>query len=145
MYMTFNEVLRARVHRILKSLDRFQSLSGQSNFNHYAKEPAISEGEEVLGIYRPNAGDVDNAVIVTTLGLHVYSDEWICLEYSKMISAHVSLEDSVDKTSASILIIELETGKAIPISIAGGQGNLRDVWSFLRFLQRVIVDYHKRQ
>ncbi|HML21500.1 MAG TPA: hypothetical protein PKD09_07635 [Aggregatilinea sp.] len=141
--MTFDEILKARVHRILEPLERYENAPDVTLIQKLKNELVVSEGEEILGVYRSGAGGAEHMIAVTMSGLHVYHGNWIHLEYSEMTSAKVPLEDT-DKANASTILVNLKSGDVVSIPIVGGQGKLRDVWPFLRFIQRVIGDYHAR-
>jgi len=142
--MTFEEILKAREHRILKGLDQYQSFSENPDLHFHLEGIVFATGEKPLGIYRNSVDNNQNSVVITTRGLYVFLTGWRFLEYEELASAHVPLEEGKGKTTADTLILRLRSGEKINISITGGKGQTRDVWSFDRFMIRIIEDYRKR-
>jgi len=144
MRLTFDEILRAREHRILKHLDRYHSLSQGAEFELPAAV-VLSEDETVLGVYDNLEDETQAPIFVTTVGLWVFSSEWRQVRYADMDSARVKLGGEKVKTNADTLLIGLTTGETIEVLVTGGDGKLRDVWEVDRFMLRVIGGNKRRQ
>ena len=144
MKMTFDEILRAREHRILRHIQRYQPFSGQSDRDLLTPVPML-EGERILGIYSNRESVVQLPIMVTSAGLRTLGPQSEFIPYASMSSAKVRLGGETTKTNADTLVIHLRTGEDIELLVTGGHGQLRDIWGFDRFLLRVIGDYKNRQ
>ncbi len=140
--MNIGQVIRSRVHRILNEMDNYiQSY----NVEALKKDGVILEGKgDFLGLYENHKGNLRENVVVTTLGLYVFNQEWKFVQYEDIASVNVPLNEEKDKSAADQLLLHLSNGSQVEIPIKGGQGRMRDVWEFSRFLHRVIKDTQNR-
>jgi hypothetical protein len=124
--------VRSRVHRTLEHL---------SNYREIALDDAklldgipLEEGEECYGFYE-NPPDPDSEIIaVTNLGLHLKNKGvWLFWAYAEM----ESVGPAPRKEDAEALAIKLRRGGNVLIPVRGRQGRFRDVFEFIRFLDRV--------
>jgi hypothetical protein len=145
--MTFEEILRSRVHRILKRMSKYQTAT--DSYSQLRREGyAFREGEEILGVYENSDAITDN-IIVTTFGLLIFSNgDWKRIDYADMRKANAPTDHHTDKSvakrTAENIELQLRSGEVVEFIVTGGTDRTRDVWSFLRFMDRVIGDYKSR-
>jgi hypothetical protein len=127
--------VKSRAHRCLKLVDRF-SWDEQDLFRWSAELP-LGQHEEVIGAYRNPGGELP-VVVVTSCRLFLSSSsELASVEFVDIES--VELVES-DKDSAANLLLRLRTGDGVVVPFAGRDGKLRDVYSFMHFLDRLPTD-----
>jgi len=142
--MNFDEILRSRIHRILKGLSRYSSLANESVIPQDFGEHLLAQDEKVLGIYENSLEDITSNIFITTVGLYIFSNGWKRLEYGNIASAYVPLGENFDKTLANTLVIRLRSGGDISFRILGEKGKTREIWDLLRFVDRIREDFWKR-
>jgi hypothetical protein len=141
MNFSFKELLYSRVHRILKPIDGVKLGSAPDCvelFNFYAD--VIKGEEEIIAVY-DNQQDARSNLILTTEGLHFYSEQWTYIDYADMESVHVAVDadDALSKTKADTVILSARDIR-FRIQVLGGEGQFRDVYEISRFLSRVSSD-----
>src|SRR5437868_5943809 len=135
--------VKSRVVRILKPLRRYRDQSPDSLMTSIAAtRVGLQEGEICLGVYENNPGCLEDSIIVTNLGLHIYrSGESLFIDYGQI----ESIEAPSVKETADRLKIRLSNGAMKDLPIQGGQGRFRDAFEFLRFLDRVKDDIRRQR
>jgi hypothetical protein len=128
----------SRARRILKHLNSYREVSESSlNLPSGLREVPLREGETILGIYANSLSMLEESIVVTNLGLHVYRHtQWESIDYSQIRS----IETPPDKYETTQLMIQLQSDRVTNIPIRGGEGRFRDAFEFLRFLDRVTHD-----
>jgi hypothetical protein len=91
----------------------------------------LPDGEELLGVYDNPEGP---AVYVTNRSVRWMGEH--AVEYSRITESNVP----GDKTEANRLVVTLTDGTSETVPVAGGEGRLRDVWEFKRYMDRVVED-----
>lgn len=142
--MQRDELIRSRVHRVLRKVERFSPLSVEGSTN-FAREYEIklNPGEELLGLYQNSLTDLRQNVVITNKGIHVFADQWTFVAYEAMNSVTVLIPNDGDKRAAEELVFSLKSEMQIVVPIRGGDDQFRDIWQVDRFFLRVIADFNK--
>ena len=140
----FSDMVVSRAHRILYSLE---------SFNPSSENPppvAISDDETFIGSLR-GARTGYQQLLVTDLAVYgVAQDSTVRIPYARIIGAALKGPEVVDsspstfKSDADVLAITLTTGQKVNLPVSGNKGRFRDIFEFLRFINRVVSDYEKR-
>ena len=143
--MSFEEILRSRVHRILKKVSRYQPVSDRYESQLKLEKYLLREGEEIIGAYE-NSDDIRKNIIITTIGILIFSGNgWKSIDYDHILRTNIQLDSNNDKRTAEKINFQLQSGAEVGILISGGDDRTRDAWSFLHFMMRVIRDYQSRK
>lgn len=134
--MLIEELIQSRAHRILTKLSQYRPVTTIDGIEFQA-------GEIPIGIYENYADSLHEAIVVPTLGIHVYLEEWLFIPYKQMKSAKVLMDLPADKRHADAITIHLQNGDVVTVPVRGGDERTHEVWEFLRYLQRVIRDVTK--
>lgn len=127
--MTKKEFIKSKVHRVFKNIERFKTASPS-----LVMKLSLEKDEEVLGIYENYLGIEFESIVITTLGLYLLGEKSVLsIKYSEI--AGISSPQTKDDNK---LLITLKNGNIATLQILGGNGQFRDIFSFLRFLNRVI-------
>jgi len=130
--------VESRVHRTLRKIDRFKPVSRWDSLHQLAgvRSP-LSHEEKLLGAYENVPGQIDRLILVTNEGFHLLeSAKWRTIKFSDMTGTEWPLGP---KNEANTLIIKKKTDtESLPI--LGGSELGRDLFVFMRFLDRVITD-----
>ena len=94
-------------------------------------------GEVCVGVYENSLGDLSDCVFITNKGLHLLVNE-----SEKFISYAdiVNVQSPTSKTEDTSICLTLTRGEKSLVEIRNGNGRFKDVFEFLRFLDRVIED-----
>jgi hypothetical protein len=118
-------------------MKNFVALSAQDEAEWLSSLPALGNDEELVGAYQNHIGLADSAVVITTRRLLVeHRGSWRSINYSNISDIVLPRE----KGSADRLLVREISGKQTEVPVSGGQGHLRDVFEFSRFLDRVRAD-----
>lgn len=131
--------VRSRAIRTLRDVARFHFAPDESGIlARYAAVPEASGSKgETIGIYVNPVGTDPEAILVTDKGLVlVSSGVATSFPYSEIQSVHGPAEKQRDLDIRATLV----SGRVVSLRIAGADGQFRDVYSFLRFLDRVLED-----
>lgn len=130
--------VKSRAHRILKPLVNYHDMTAKAiSPPFWIQDVIFQRGEDCVGIYENHPGRKEEAIVITTLGLHIFrNEEWQYISYDQI----ESVKTPTDKRVADQLEIQLHDNNVASVPIKGGQNNLRDAFSFLRFLDRVVRD-----
>lgn len=129
--------VQSRAHRILKDLSNYRDLSNITKEGVWG-DLGLQEGEGIIGIYENVPDSLENAIIVTKFGLHIQrAGRWKFINYDEIENSFIP---SGNKHKADRISITLVGGKEVFILIEGGNDKFRDVFEFLRFLDRVSKD-----
>lgn len=133
--MNVKQRIRSRAHRVLENLSNYRGISDSSE-PHLLSQASFSPKEDILGIYENSPGAWQEAIIISDEGLRIFLNAgWHFIPYADMCA--VDVPEAKDKQTVDLLLIRLVSGSTIELPVRGGRGKLRDVWEFLRFLQRV--------
>jgi hypothetical protein len=144
--MELRELIKSRAHRNLKRLPRYYDLHGdkRDKWKTPLDELSLVENEQLIGVYENSADEFNHNIVVSTDGMRIFQqNSWIFIPYSQIRQSKVYLTNIEHKTSADTIEISLVSGEKLSITIKGGEGNLRDVWSFERYICHVVNDSHK--
>lgn len=128
----------SRLHRTMKGVKNFDMELSDSALREFGFSSLLLEGERVLGIYR---GKTKNSTFVVTdraLIALIKNVPTRLVEYEKMKSSLVI--EVNEKPETSEIQITLNNEDIVKILVDGGDGKFRDVFSFGRFISRVIED-----
>ena len=138
--MEKESLIRSRAHRILKRLKNYHGLledegPGENLLSHISLQPI----EKVIGYYDNASTKVNDSIVVTDCGLHIFRDEnWKFVDYHEI--ARVDIPVSEFKRSADAIILHLRADAPSEIPVHGGDAKFRDAWQLFHFLARVIHD-----
>jgi hypothetical protein len=131
--------IRSRAIRALRDVARFHFAPDESGIlarYSAALEASGSKGETV-GIYVNPVGTDPEAIVVTDSELvMVSSGVATSVPYAEIQSVHGPAEKQRDLDIRA----SLRSGTVVTLRIAGADGRFRDVYSFVRFLDRVLED-----
>jgi|WetSurMetagenome_2_1015567.scaffolds.fasta_scaffold602144_2 hypothetical protein len=138
-----NRMVFSRTHRILNHLSNFHKFEeSTSQMLSKLNEIHLQEEEIIIGFYENNSLKMDENIIVTNLGLHIfYPNEKEFISYQSIIE--VEIPRDMEKTKLDHLIVHLNKGQVKTILISGGHDRFRDVYEFVRFIDRVKDDVKK--
>ena len=136
-----NGLVGQRAHRILKHFDHYRPLYDASRaIPAYLQHIALQPGETLIGVYENLPGEEDEIIVITDLGIHLLVNEkWDLFRYDQINR----VETPPSKEHVEGLTVWLISGREIWIPVKGGRGRARDVFEFLRFLDRVIDDMRR--
>lgn len=130
MGLTSSERVRAKIHRILKKMPRFEA---------FAREVSLPDGFEtedtLLGVYHNDESRFD--VWIGVNALHFWQETWQSVAYAQLVKVSIHQTNTADKHSAVGVVMETQAGSSHVLRIDGGTERFRDAWEFLRFLMRV--------
>jgi hypothetical protein len=127
-----------RARRILSYLPNFHKLENDQEEKSYYPL-TLKQNEYLIGIYENNASEIIGNTIITNEGLHVFFTEKATFVAYKNIT---SIETPSNKADEVLLHLRLIDGTTISVPIRGSHknGKFKDIFEFLRFLDRVIED-----
>jgi hypothetical protein len=130
--------VRARAHRCLVALRQYRDLTpAESTAPQWLANRPLLVGEEWIGVYENIPGSPEDCVGVTNRGLHIWRGlEPDFLAYEELDST--TSEGLIPKRKADQITVRLRDGQLAVIPIRGGDDRSRDLFEFLRFLQRVM-------
>lgn len=130
--------VRSRAHRTLKSLNHYEDFSEKEPSSKIPlDEINLDENEEIIGVYR-NPGSSDTNIAVTELGLRAkQANGWSFIRFDDIEEATAH---PPDKHEADSILLLLRSGEEVAVPVTGKNGRFRDVFEFLRFLDRVKED-----
>jgi hypothetical protein len=102
--------------------------------------PGIADSGNMVGVYRNRDDEQSGEILVTENGLFVNSSP---MSYWVRFSEIASIQaPSAESESAEIQIM-VKSGTVYHLRISGRDGRFRDVFNFVRFLDRVLEDINK--
>lgn len=133
MLLTLTEAIKSRAHCNLRRIDQLLYTTDASLLGEL-EEQLLRDGEELLGIYENVPGQIQENVIFTTFGIHVFLGKWEFIDYGQIENVNIKMIDR-DKTSADGLLLRLSTGRQLEIPIIGGStSRTRWAWSVLSYV-----------
>ena len=97
----------------------------------YVKEVSLAEDEQYIGVYENFPGETREAIVITNHGMHILRDEIIFVPFL----AIKDIETPGHITSREGLTLILANDEVVNLMVIGGEGNIRDRYLFLTFLQ----------
>lgn len=127
---------RSRLHRAMKGIERLEEKVDPMVLKRIGVLNLLAEGDECLGIYW---NKLHSSFVVITMSalIFLWNGKLIRFGYDQMES---SLINGERKEIADEVEIRLKSGDVVKVTIDGGDGKFRDVFSFGRFIDRVISD-----
>jgi len=121
--------------RILEKLSYYYPIQDSTQYEFLLAEiPVLQEGEMPLGVYANQPGQCTENIVITNLGLHLLVDKIPAyVDYSQIKNI-----ETPNTKDADHLVIHLVDGRIVKLHIRGKHDRFRDVFEFLRFLDRVI-------
>jgi hypothetical protein len=99
----------------------------------------LQDGEILIGFYDDSSKGNENNIVVTSLGLYVNNpDEPDFIDYRTI--EQVEIPKNGEKSKLDYFVVRLNDGQTKNIPVTGGHDRLRDVFEFIRFVDRVIDD-----
>ena len=126
----------SRARRALRDMAQFRFCASASPIRGPDSEVLAYHGD-LIGIYVNPPGVEPAFVVVTSQGMGCIGSKrqrWIM--FDDVEGSHGPREKLVD----DCITIVLKSGSHMKVRIAGGDGRFRDVYSFVRFIDRVVSD-----
>ena len=95
----------------------------------------LGPGEVCIGVYENSAGDLSDCIFITNKGLHLLANK---IEKFISYTDIVDIKSPLNKTNDTNICLTLKDGETSEIEIKNGSGRFKDVFEFLRFLDRVV-------
>src|SRR5262249_52984708 len=97
--------------------------------------------ERLIGVYENVPGATDGLLAITDLGVYCWTGErWRNLKYAEIAATEWPAEE---KTEARTLVIRKNTGAREAFPILGGSEVGREIFTFMRFFDRVAADIRR--
>ena len=140
--MKLNKLIKSRAYRNLRRYDQYHAMPLDiDKFSKYVNKLNLQFQEEIIGIYENDFNNM-NSIVITTQGIHIFeAQNQYFVDYRQIIQARTP-EDQ-EKLAVDELIISLQSGDEINISVSGGRGKTKDVWGILHFLNLVTKDIQR--
>ena len=117
-----------------------RALRGAACYHHCSDAPECCErysqavDEDVIGVYENPAGISPQTIVITEKGIYISNRESMtCLEYGNL----QTIRGPDAKTGDGVIQITEHDGRSSIIRVEGRDGKYRDVYSMVRFLDRV--------
>ena len=127
--------IAGRAHRALRGMSRYSSI--KNDVPHRCDERLLAlvrEGESLIGYY-DNSNSRSGQILVTDQGLLVLEEDAADrLDYSEITGILTPETKNVRH-----LDIHLSGGRTVALPIRGGDGQIRDAFSFLTFLRHAVA------
>jgi hypothetical protein len=118
-----------------------RTLRGNPNYHHcsdeaeFCREYAAWAKEDLVGVYVASSEDPELAIVITNTGLYRrVGGEIHCLEFQKIRELRAPTKESGE----GLIEVTDVDGNTISLVVPGRHGQHRDVYEFVRFLDRVI-------
>jgi hypothetical protein len=129
----------SRAHRALRGMPRFKTVASLDDaLRGYESSPSVEAIRGTLiGVYENPPGTDPCKVLVTESGIATAGARGIrWIAFSDMASTR----GPASKQTGDSIVIFLRSGVRTEVRIAGEDGSLKDVFGFVRFLDRVLED-----
>jgi hypothetical protein len=126
----------SRAHRALGDIPRFKFTSTPSLGGDLPNEVEAEHGE-LIGVYENPQGIEPKRVVVTERAIGcigIGPPRWIRFDDIE------TTEGPREKLIDNVVIVVLKSGIRTELRIAGGDDRFKDVFGFVRFLDRVVED-----
>lgn len=124
--------IKARARKILNPMGNYHSLEGQP-VPDYLPNDLLAHNEECIGVYENSEG---NYVLITDFGLSVISGTVHASAPFKDIEEVII--PNKDKLNVEQVQLRMIGNKSILVPIKHGNGKFKDVYEFIRFIDRVL-------
>jgi hypothetical protein len=129
----------SRAHRALRDVSRFRFAGKDAEVagQYRSRLNLVKEPGDLIGVYE-NPENIQPAAILFTerglLVLGVGTPQWI--QFSEIASIH----GPSNKADDFVITVLLRSGASTRLTVAGADGQFRDAFSVVRFLDRVLQD-----
>ena len=126
----------SRAHRTLRRLKQYRDYvdKEKEDFPDYVHRISFEPDEMLVGIYENSPGQPEESIVVTNIGLYTFTNsQWVKIKYQQIERIDLPIGD---KRQAEDLLIYWNETKT-QLAVRGGEDGFRDVFEFLRFLERV--------
>jgi hypothetical protein len=128
--------VKSRIHRTLNDLPSFQAIDSNISLSTDIENLRLRENESILGIYKNESGTLDETIVITELGLHIFMDSfWKSIDFNE-----IERVEKIQSKEDDHLVLKLNGDKKFSLPVRGGKEQFRDSMTFLRFLNRVLED-----
>ncbi len=128
-----NVVVRA--NRILKPMESYRGSNEIAASVINSLE--LKGNEECIGVYENIVGDLSDCIFITNIGLRFKSSgKKELIPFTKI----KNILPPSNKTTDTTITIMLDSDNFTSIEIRNGRGRFKDVFEFVRFLDRVLKD-----
>lgn len=97
----------------------------------------IAKENGLIGVYNGHSSDLSSRIFVADKGIWIYDKDWELIKYSDMMDLEFPAQKDASNSELGLL---LEDGSRRAAVIVGGQGRVRDLYEFGRFLRRCMTD-----
>ncbi|MES9854775.1 MAG: hypothetical protein ABW170_23445 [Candidatus Thiodiazotropha sp. L084R] len=135
--------VESRAHRTLKSAAHYRKVDWTELLEIYGSNLfELVDEESPIGFYYNYVDSVEMSIVVTNLGLHIFSNHnWRLISFDDLVDVNSQLSyKDVPKDSVNELFLSLVDGSTFVLNVLGKDGRYKDVFDFHRFLLRVIGD-----
>ena len=148
--MTFEKILRSLIWRHLRSLRSGRDYAAELLAERpYIVDVPLAVNEMVVGAYENVVGSLENALVLTSQGLHLQGGGvWTFIPYDTIEEVHFPKTKAMDEPK--VLGVTLANGQHVTIPVTGqpdpiAKPRLRDLWVFGGFLKKVVEAAHERE
>ena len=127
----------SRAHRALRGLPRFRFLQNETELTAYRQRYDSALIGDPIGIYSNPVPTQPEAIVVAERGLvAIRGSDMQSIQFAELSG----IQGPQTKADASRISLTLRSGIAVSLEIHGRDEKFQDVFSFLRFLDRVMED-----
>ena len=126
----------SRAHRTLRDNPRFRFTSTDNSESFHRDEVGVAYGE-VIGVYENPPGIEPKRVVITERAIGCLGTSparWISFDDIE------TTEGPKEKLIEDTITVVLKSGIRTELRIAGGDDRFKDVFGFVRFIDRVVED-----
>jgi hypothetical protein len=118
--------VESRANRIFRTMDLYASADAHLGSKWISASPV----GKIFGRYE---NDTEDFVYIGENGILIAEAK----QYTPVFYRELErVEVLGEKTEAERGLLRLHDGRTVPVRIAGGHGRIRDIWEFVRFLNR---------
>lgn len=132
-----------RASRDLGTLPNYRHLDGSSVPAYLAQAVTLSPDETIVGIYHNYPDRLDEAILVTDVGIYLLSSIPKFVPYATIQSVRPYTTDKtqmVEGPASRQIVIDLGKDDSVIVPVIGSEGRLLDMTQFLGFLLGVAGD-----
>jgi hypothetical protein len=131
----------SRAHRALRELPRFRFLQNETELAAYRQEYDSVVIGEPIGIYSNPVPTQPETILVAERGLvTIRGGDMQSIPFAEL----GGIQGPHTKADASRISLTLRSGLVVNLEIHGRDGKFQDVFSFVRFLDRVMEDQSRQ-
>lgn len=120
-------------HRALRGVPRYHHCRDEPDF---CERYGVRVSESVIGVYENPAGVRPQVLVITDMAVYLHSDE----KEKRLAFADVlSVRGPASKDGDGDILVTETDGQTTLIRVAGHDGENKDVYNMVRFLDRVVA------